>query len=130
MDETECEENFRFEKGDIPRLAQALRLPDTFIGYQGTACKSVEGLCLQLRRLSYPCRYADLIPRFGRAKAELSIISNLVLDYIYTEHGHLLNTFRAPWMSRRNLTSYCQAIYDNGAALNNCWGFVDGTVSL
>jgi len=130
IDATECEERFRFLKQDIPRLAQALRLPDTFIGYQGTTCSSVEGLCLLLRRLAYPCRYVDLIPLFGRSKAELSIICNLVLDFIYAEHSHLLNNFLAPWMSRRSLTAYCQAIYDHGAALDNCWGFVDGTVRL
>ena len=130
IDETECEEIFRFSKEDIPRLARALRLPAAFIGYQGTTCDSIEGLCLLLRRLSYPCRYVDLMPLFGRAKPEMSIISNLVLDYIYAEHRHLLNTFLAPWMSRRSLTRYCEAINDHGGALDNCWGFVDGTVSL
>ena len=85
--------------------------------------------CLLLRRLAYPCRYVDLIPLFGRAKQEISIISNLVLDAIYSVHRHLLNTFTAPWMSPRNLAAYCEAIHDKGAALDNCWGFVDGTVS-
>ena len=73
--------------------------------------------------------YVDLIPLFGRAKQEISIISNLVLDAIYSVHRHLLNTFTAPWMSPRNLAAYCEAIHDKGAALDNCWGFVDGTVS-
>lgn len=129
FDETECEEMFRFSKEDIPRLAEALRLPNKFTGYQGTICDSIEGLCLLLRRLAYPCRYVDLIPLFGRAKQEISIISNLVLDAIYSVHRHLLNTFTASWMSPRNIAAYCEAIHDKGAALDNCWGFVDGTVS-
>jgi len=89
-----------------------------------------------IRHLAYPCRYADLIPLFGRAKQEISIISNLISiisnlvpDAIYSVHRHLLNTFTAPWMSPRNLAAYCEAIHDKGAALDNCWGFVDGTVS-
>ena len=26
----------------------------------------MEGLCMPLKRLAYPCRYNDMIPRFGR----------------------------------------------------------------
>ena len=33
FDETECKEMFRFSKEDIPRLAEALRLPNKFTGY-------------------------------------------------------------------------------------------------
>ena len=129
LDETECLERFRFSKQDIARLAQGLRLPDKFIGYQGTTCNNIEGLCLLLRRLAYPCRYIDLIPIFGRAKAELSIMSNAVVDFIYAEHKHLLNTFAAPWMSPGSLSTYCEAVHRKGAPLDNCWGFIDGTVS-
>ena len=131
FDETECDEMFRFSKEDIPRLAEALRLPYKFTGYQGITCYSIEGFCLLLRRLAYPCRSVDPIPLFRCAKQEISIISNLVLvsNLVYSVHGHLLNTFTAPWMSPRNLAAYCEAIHDKGAALDNCWGFVDGTVS-
>ena len=87
---------FRFSKEDVPGLAEALRLPNKSTGYQGTTCDSIEGLCLHLRHLAYPCRYVDLIPLFGRAKQEISIISNLVFDAIYSVHRHLLNTFTAP----------------------------------
>ncbi|XP_028416835.1 uncharacterized protein LOC114541044 [Dendronephthya gigantea] len=119
---------FRFAKGDIPRLAQALRLPNKLTGYQGTVCYKIEALCLFLRCLAYPCRYNDLVPIFGRPKEELSIISNAVLDFIYTEHKHLLNTFLAPWMNQEHLFSYCEATHERDGALDNCWGFIDGTV--
>lgn len=119
---------FRFAKADIPQLAQVLRLPNKVTGYQGTVCYKIEALCLFLHRLAYPCRYSDLIPIFGRPKEELSIISNAVLDFIYTEHKHLLNTFLAPWMNQEHLSLYCEAIHERHGALDNCWGFVDGTV--
>ena len=32
------------------------------------------------------------------------------------------------WLSPPNLQSFADAIHNKGAALNNCWGFVDGTV--
>ena len=46
FDETECKEMFRFSKEDIPRLAEALRLPNKFTGYPGTTCDSIKGFYL------------------------------------------------------------------------------------
>ena len=43
-----------------------------------------------LKRVSYPCRYSDMIPRFGRPVSVLSLITNHTLDYIYENHGHLI----------------------------------------
>ena len=65
MDDTECKAEFRFRKTDIPLLAEALRIPEKFTCSQGTTSDGIEGLCMVLKRLSYPCRYSDLIPRFG-----------------------------------------------------------------
>ena len=79
---------FRFERGDIPILADALGLPETFHCYQRTSARKVEGLCVLLRRLAFPCRYADMIPMFGRPVPELSLIANEVIDCIYNGHSH------------------------------------------
>ena len=32
------------------------------------------------------------------------------------------------WLSRKNLTIFCNKIHERGAPLTNRWGFVDGTV--
>ena len=40
---------------------------------QGTIFGGLEGLCILLRRLAYPCRYSDLLQRFGRPVPELSM---------------------------------------------------------
>jgi hypothetical protein len=56
--EPECRSNFRFDKDDIPLLADALGLPDQFQCYQRTTARKLEGLCILLRRLAFPCRYA------------------------------------------------------------------------
>jgi len=32
------------------------------------------------------------------------------------------------WLNPQNLEIFCQIIHAKGAALNNCWGFVNGTV--
>ena len=54
MDLAECKAEFRIEKRDIPLLADALGLPATFRCPQRSAAEGVEGLCLLLKRMSFP----------------------------------------------------------------------------
>ena len=128
ISEDECLTEFRFEKEDIPRLARALRLPPKFVCSNGTTANDIESLCLLLRRFAYPCRYSDLIPRFGRSIPEMSQIMGEIMGYISTTFGHLLRTFNQPWLQPNKLEEYAQAVYRKSSALDNCWGFVDGTV--
>ena len=128
MDDAECKAEFRFAKMDIPLLAEALGIPEKFICHQGTRSEGIEGLCMLLKRLTYPCRYSDLIPRFGRPVPVLSMISNTVLDFIYNEHGHKITQWNNSLLNPANLEVYAAAISDKGVALDNCIGFIDGTV--
>ena len=73
LEENECIAEFRFRKTDIPDFAAALNIPDVFYCPQGTICHGLDGLCLMLRLLSYPCRLSDLVSRFGRPVPELSM---------------------------------------------------------
>ena len=81
-----------------------------------------------LRRTAYPCRYSDLIPRFGRPVPELSMITNCVVDYLYDNHGHRLTQWNHQIMSLALLQTYADSVSAQGAPLNNCFGFIDGTV--
>ena len=81
-----------------------------------------------LRRLTYPCFYSDLIPRFGRLIPELRMIYNIVLDHIYNTRGHRISQWNNPILDPVNLERYAEAIHDKGAALDNCIGFINGTV--
>ena len=72
---------------------------------------------------SYPCRYSDLIPRFGRPVPVLSMINNTVLDFIYNAHSHRITQWNHSILER-----YANAVSDKGAALDNCIGFIGGTV--
>lgn len=47
---------FRFGRGDIECLADMLQLPPTFECPQGSVCDRIEGLCILLHQLAYPCR--------------------------------------------------------------------------
>ena len=78
--EEECIAVFRVEKNDLPVLADALGIPPVFHCSQRSVFEGMEGLCMLLKRLAYPCRYSDMIPRFGRPVPEISMMTNVVLD--------------------------------------------------
>ena len=128
LDSSECFTEFRVEKEDIPLLAMSLRVPDQFKCRQGTVCGGLEGLCLLLKRLAYPCRYSDLIYRFGRPVPELCMLNNVVLDWVYDTHAHRLTSWNQPFLSPLCLEQYVQAIRRKGCPLDHCFGFIDGTV--
>ena len=128
MDEDECLAEFRFMKLDIPELAAALGIPAVIKCPQGAICNGVEALCLLLRRLAYPCRLSDLVQRFGRPVPELSLILAELMAFIDERHSHLICDWNEALLSPDKLESYAAAISSKGAALNNCFGFIDGTV--
>ena len=128
MDEAEGEAEFRFEKSDLPQLAEALRIPQVFRCKQRSVCDGMEGLCMLLRRLANPCRYSDLIPRFGRPVPEISMITAKVAHFIYESHGRRIMEWNDDILNTDCLERYAAVIHVKGSALSNCFGFVDGTV--
>ena len=119
---------FRFGITELPLLLEALKIPEKFVCSNGTVSSETEGLLILLKRFSYPCRLSDMIPRFGRSVPELSLILHEVSNFIYTNHGYLLIDLDQPWLNSNHLENFARAVYEKGAALENCWGFVDGTV--
>ena len=73
----------RFQKDDLERLKLALSLPEKYTCRQGTIATGMEALLILLRRLSYPNRWCDLVPFFGRSESELSNIFKIVRFYAY-----------------------------------------------
>lgn len=128
LENDECIAEFRFFKEDILSLRNILQFPERFVCYNGTNVSSLEGLCIFLKRYAYPCRYSDLIFRFARPVPELCIIANHVMNFIYERWSFLLFDLNQPWLSPANLQRFSDAISNKGAPLENCWGFVDGTV--
>ena len=64
MEEAECKSEFRVKKHDIPLLAKALGLPETSTCPQRSVAAGIERFCMVLKRMSFPCRYSDMIYRF------------------------------------------------------------------
>ena len=128
MNDSECLAEFRVKKRDLPILAEALQIPDSFTCSQRSLVSGMEGLCILLRRLAYPCRYSDIIPRFGLPVPVLSMVCNDVLDFVYETHGHRITQWNPTVLSPADLQIYSDAVAAKGAALQNCFGFIDGTV--
>ena len=128
MEDDECLAEFRVKKQDLDTLAEALQIPASFHCQQRSKIDGMEGLCMLLRRFAYPCRYSDMVPRFGRPVPVLSMATNKVLDHIYDTHGHLLTDWNPYLLSAQALEEYAQAISRKGSPLQNCFGFIDGTV--
>ena len=67
IQEPECKAEFRFNKNDIPVLAEVLGLPEIFRCSQTTVANKLEGLCMLLRRTACPCpvtSYRDSVDPF------------------------------------------------------------------
>ena len=110
-------------------LADTFGFPENFKCYNGVVVDSVEALCICLRRLAYPCGYGDIVYHFARSVPQLSMITNPVIEEIYEKFTNRLTSLDQPWLSRESLKMYTDAIHAKGAALDNCWGFMYGTVS-
>ena len=84
MSEDDCIAEFGFRKNDIKGLQRALNLPDEIVCHLCNDLKAdpTEALCALLKRLAYPCRYSDMIPRFGHPVAQLCMIFNQVVDNV------------------------------------------------
>ena len=119
---------FRFYKNDIFKLAEYLQLPDEIVTYNGLVAGSIPALYIYLKRFTYPCRYEYMVSHFARPVPELCIITNHMIDWIYKRWHRLLSRYNHDLLSPTNLMLYANAIYRSGAALENCWGFIDETV--
>ena len=128
MNSADCKLELRVENADLPRLADALHISAVFHCKQRSICDGLEGLCVLLRRTSYPCRFSDMIQRFPRPVSVLSLITNEVMDFIYDNHCHLVTEWNRDVLSSVALQQYAETISRKGSSLNNCFGFIDGTV--
>ena len=63
------------------------------------------------------------MPLFGRHQTELSVIVNVMLNEVFKQHRHRITDIQQDWIQHEE---YAKAIHAKGAALKNCWGFLDG----
>ena len=73
-------------------------------------------------------RYSDIVSKFARPVPVLCMASKIVLNYIYDLHHQRITTWNRAILNPLALQQYADLVSERGAALNNCFGFVDGTV--
>ncbi|XP_062312501.1 uncharacterized protein LOC134017158 [Osmerus eperlanus] len=95
----------------------------------GCRSSGTEALCMLLKRLTYPCRYSDMMQRFGqRPVPVLCMATNCVLDLIYNVHHRRITEWNNTILNPVALQTYADCIQQMGTPLDNCFGFIDGTV--
>ena len=109
-------------KNDVYNLYDTLNIPPEITCYNGLVVPGIECLCMLLKIFSYPCRYLDMMPRFGRPVPQMSMITCHTMNLVYNDWNHLLSPFNQPWLAPRHLQEFADVVYQSGASLQNCWG--------
>ena len=131
LPEHDFKKRFRFHKKDIPELCEALGIPDEINSPNRLSWSGIEGLCILLRRLSYPGRMYDLEEMFCRGESSITVIVNCMLSCLHDRWSGLLsnlveNVGPGKWLSRDRLLEAAEAVHGK-CPIPNCWGFIDGT---
>ena len=128
LEDDECLSEFHFYKNNLPFLAEVLGIPEVVECYQRGICRGLEALCILLKRHSYPCRYSDMIAHFGKPVPVLCMVNKYTIYYIYQAHSHRILQWNDSILKPHSLEIYSNAITAKGSPLDNCFGFIDGTV--
>lgn len=110
MNDSECLTQFRVKKSDSPILAEALQIPESFTCYQRSVESGMEGLCILLLRLSYPCRYSD-------------VVCCDVLDFVYDTHSHRITRWNPTVLSLADPQIYSGATAAKGGSFTELLRF-------
>ena len=70
-----------------------------------------------------------MVPTFKRNEAELCFIYNHMPDYIYTQHRHRLQSWNQHFLKPEILQEYASVIHKRDTPSENCFEFIDGTVT-
>jgi len=98
---------FRFRLNDFVRTITAMGLHDKIIktGRPGRFCSYPSELCFMvvLRRLAFPCRFADLVEEFGVPSNRLCDIFHATIDLIFDKYSTILELETlVPFFDRQN----------------------------
>ena len=101
MNPVECKAEFRFEKNDLPSLAEALQIPDTvtFVCQQRSVCDGMEGLCTALEiLLSFAIQRHDFSLRQTCASAfhDNKHSGGFYIQYAWPPHHGMEQIFARP----------------------------------
>lgn len=126
-DDDTFEKMFRFRREDFHRVLDSLQISGKFMlcGRDKREQKYPAHLCLMvvLRRLSFPCRFVDLVNIFGLPSNRLCDIFHSTVDFLYEEYARTLNQYSI-WCD--HFPSFAKALHDYGAPYDNLVSIFDG----
>ena len=128
LSDDECKVEFRFSKTDIYILKDVLNIPDEVVCGGRLIVSGTEALCILLKRVTHPVKFDKMVASFGRPTTQLRKIASAITNIVYNKHRHRLSSLQQNWLSSVNLARYAEAIHAAGSPLDNCWGFVNGSL--
>lgn len=66
----------------------------------------------------------DIMYRFARPVPQLCMISNALLNILFSNWGHLLRKFQQNWLLQQHREHFVDMVYDKGVSLDNFWDFL------
>ena len=97
-------ENF-FSYVLIHTIWKKINIPVKIVTCQRTVSSRVDALCILLKWLAFPCWYTNMVPTFGEKWNRIVPIYNHMLNYIYTQHHHRLQSWNQYFYSQQSLKS-------------------------
>lgn len=112
----------------LVRLRTALLLGDRVVG-NGYVSTSDNALALALARLAYPGRLSDLQLKLSLrwSPAKISSVINAVVKTLAGTWARLVHLDVRVLRDKPRMRRFAQAVADQGAPFDNCFGFIDGT---
>jgi len=102
VDPSTCHIYYTFLPQDLPRLHRALGL-DALGGSirleNGMEFGTEEALLILLYWFTFPTRYIQMVPIFGRDHTSIGRVFNWMNKYIRSQHGHLVTNNLGYWKS-------------------------------
>jgi hypothetical protein len=120
FDDETFETMFRFKRAHFYEVLDAMKISGELIkcGRKGKYSLYPADLCLMvvLRRLSYPCRFVDLVNIFGLPSNRIIEIFHSTVDFLFVRFAQKLNQFSI-WT--QHFPHFAQAMEAFGAPFNN-----------
>lgn len=118
--------DFRFRTFEVGIIAQLIGFTGGQTERSEYYCDDITAACVVMRRLAAPCRWHDLETTFGLRVCALSEVFWEALETFIGSCADQIEQFREDLMQPR-AARYAELIQENGAALDNCVGFIDCT---
>ena len=123
--EHEFYNRYRFTKEQIEELVIVLEISNPFELENSCKIDPRVALCILLDKLASPTTNVKLEYFYQIHHTNISRIINKMLEYLDSRFGYTLKINKCNII--RNAANYATAIYNAGAPLDNCIGFIDGT---